>query len=169
MITLYITSTTPYAGKSALCVGLAKRFQRDGFKIGYMRPLTTSKTVIGECVVDEDAELMRQTLGLTDPMDTIWPVCLDPATVEAVLRGDGKDYAKAVKSAFAQVSRRKDIVILEAAAARAWRLTSPPTESLRCLMPRWWSLPSTTCPPSWWWTICWPTRRGWVTGCWASF
>jgi BioD-like phosphotransacetylase family protein len=113
MITLYITSTTPYAGKSALCVGLAKRFQRDGFKIGYMRPLTTSKTVIGECVVDEDAELMRQTLGLTDPMDTIWPVCLDPATVEAVLRGDGKDYAKAVKSAFAQVSRRKDIVILE--------------------------------------------------------
>ena len=41
MITLYITSTTPYAGKSALCVGLGKRFQRDGYKVGYMRPLVT--------------------------------------------------------------------------------------------------------------------------------
>ena len=113
MITLYITSTTPYAGKSALCVGLGKRFQRDGYKIGYMRPLATSKTLIGECVVDEEAELMRQTLGLTDPVDAIWPVCLDPPSVEAVLRGEGKDYAKLVKNAFAQVSRGKDIVILE--------------------------------------------------------
>jgi BioD-like phosphotransacetylase family protein len=113
MITLYITSTTPYAGKSALCLGLGKRFQRDGYKIGYMRPLTTSKTLIGQCVVDEEAELMRQTLGLTDPVDAIWPVCLDPPSVEAVLRGEGKDYAKMVKNAFAQVSRGKDVVILE--------------------------------------------------------
>ena len=113
MITLYITSTTPYAGKSALCVGLGKRFQRDGFKIGYMRPLTTSKTLIGECVVDEEAERMRQILGFTDPAEAVWPVCLDPASIETVLRGEGKDYAKAVKSAFAQVSKGKDIVILE--------------------------------------------------------
>jgi BioD-like phosphotransacetylase family protein len=113
MITLYITSTTPYAGKSALCVGLGKRFQRDGFKIGYMRPLTTSKTFIGECVVDDDADLMRQALGLTDPVEAIWPVCLDPPTVEAILRGKGQNYAKVVKSAFAQVSRGKDIVLLE--------------------------------------------------------
>lgn len=113
MITLYITSTTPYAGKSALCVGLGKRFQRDGFKIGYMRPLTTSKTCIGECVVDQEAEVMRQTLGLTDPAPAMWPVCLDPATVATVLRGEGEDYAKMVKRAFAQVSRGKDIMILE--------------------------------------------------------
>jgi BioD-like phosphotransacetylase family protein len=113
MITLYVTSTTPYAGKSALCVGLGKRFLRDGFKIGYMRPLTTSKTCIGECVVDEEANLIRQTLGLTDPVHAIWPVCLDPPTVEAILRGEGQNYAKVVKSAFAQVSRGKDVVLLE--------------------------------------------------------
>jgi len=113
MITLYITSTTPYAGKSALCVGLGKRFQRDGYKVGYMRPLTTHKTCIGDCVVDEEAEFMRQTLGLTDPTNAIWPVCLDPASVESVLHGDTKDYAKLVKDAFVEVSRGKDIVLLE--------------------------------------------------------
>ena len=113
MITLYITSTTPYAGKSALCAGLGKRFQRDGYKIGYMRPLTTSKTVISECVVDEEAERMRQILGLTDPADAIWPICLDPASLETVLRGGGADCVKKVKNAFAQVSKGKDIVLLE--------------------------------------------------------
>ncbi len=113
MITLYITSTTPYAGKSALCVGLSRRFEKDGYTTGYMRPLTTAITRIGECMVDGEAELMRQTLGLTDPVDATWPVCLDPHTVETVLRGEGGNYTKLVIDAFAQVSKEKDIVLLE--------------------------------------------------------
>jgi len=93
--------------------GLGKRFQREGYTIGYMRPVMTSKTYIAECVVDEEADLMRQTLGLTDPADLIWPVCLDPATVEAVLRGKGEDYAQAIMDAYVQVAKGKYIVLLE--------------------------------------------------------
>ena len=113
MITLYIGSTAPYAGKSALCVGLTRSFQKDGYTVGYMRPVTVTKTYIGECVVDEEAELMRQTLRLTDPVAAIWPVCLDPPTVEAILRGERENYEKLIKDAFVQVSRGKDIVLLE--------------------------------------------------------
>jgi len=113
MITLYIVSTTPYAGKSALCVGLGKRFQKDGYHIGYMCPVTTTKTCIGECVVDEEANLMLQTLALTDPVHAIWPVCLDPPTVEAVFRGEGEDYTKLIMDAFTRVSKGKDIVLVE--------------------------------------------------------
>ncbi len=113
MVTLYIISTTPYAGKTALCVALGRRFRKDGYRIGYMRPVTTTKARIGECMVDEEAELMRQTLSLEDPVYSIWPVCLDPATVEAVLHGEGEDYMKMITDAFAQVSKDKDIVLLE--------------------------------------------------------
>lgn len=113
MVTLYITSTTPYAGKSALCVGLGRRFQKDGYRIGYMRPLTTAKTCIGECVVDEEASSMQQLLGLADSASAIWPVSLDSVAVEGILRGEERDYVAVVKSAFAQVSRNKDIVLLE--------------------------------------------------------
>ena len=113
MVTLYITSTTPYAGKSALCVGLGRRFQKDGYRIGYMRPLTTAKTCIGECVVDEEAGSMQQLLGLADSASAIWPVSLDSVAVEGILRGEERDYVAVVKSAFAQVSRNKDIVLLE--------------------------------------------------------
>jgi BioD-like phosphotransacetylase family protein len=113
MITLYITSTTPYAGKSALCVGLGRRLQKDGYKIGYMRPLTTARTCIGDCVVDEEAEQMRQALQLSDAARAIWPVCLDPPEVEAILRGEGKDYARLVQDACAEISVGKDILLLE--------------------------------------------------------
>ncbi|MBC7233301.1 MAG: phosphotransacetylase family protein [Chloroflexi bacterium] len=113
MITLYITSTTPYAGKSALCVGLGRHFQKNGYKLGYMRPLTTVKTRIGECVVDEEANLMRQSLGLTNHVEAIWPVCLDAPAIEAVLRGEGPDYPKIVMDAFVELSKGKDIMILE--------------------------------------------------------
>ena len=113
MKTLYITSTTPYAGKSALCVGLGRRFRSDGYAIGYMRPVSTMRTRIGDCVVDEEANLMRQSLGLTEPMGVIWPVCLDHHEVEVILRGEGQDYMKLIKDGFAQTSKGKDIVLLE--------------------------------------------------------
>ncbi len=113
MITLYVTSTTPYAGKSALVVGLAKRFKKDGYTCGYMRPLTTSKTRIGECVVDEEANSMCQSLGLTNNVESIWPVCLDPMTVEGILRGEEQDYEKHIKDSFGRIAKDKDIVLLE--------------------------------------------------------
>jgi len=113
MITLYIGSTAPYAGKSALCVGLSRRFQKDGYTVGYMRPVTATKTHIGGCLVDKEAELMRQTLGLTDPVGAVWPVCFNPPTVEAILRGEGENYNRLIKDAFTQVSRNRDIVLLE--------------------------------------------------------
>ncbi len=113
MIPLYVSSTAPYSGKSALCVGLGRRLQKDGRRIGYMRPVTTSKTCIGDCVVDKEAEMMLQTLNLKDPVKSIWPVCFDAANVEAVLRGEGADYRKLIQQSFAEVSRDKDVVLLE--------------------------------------------------------
>lgn len=113
MIPLYISSTASYAGKSALCVGLGRRLQKDGYRIGYMRPVTTTKTCIGDCVVDKEAEMMLQTLDLQDPIKSIWPVCFDAANVEAVLRGEGADYRKLIQQAFAEVSKDKDVVLIE--------------------------------------------------------
>lgn len=113
MIPLYISSTASYAGKSALCVGLGRRLQKDGYRIGYMRPVTTTKTCIGDCVVDKEAEMMLQTLDLQDPIKSIWPVCFDAANVEAVLRGEGADHRKLIQQAFAEVSKDKDVVLIE--------------------------------------------------------
>ena len=113
MVTLYVISTTPYAGKSALCVALGRRFRRDGHKVGYMRPVTTTVARIKEHMVDAEAELMRQNLDLKEAADLIWPVCLDPHVVESILHGDRHDYAKVVGDAFAKISKDKDVMLVE--------------------------------------------------------
>jgi len=59
MATLYITSTETFSGKSALCVGLAKRLQRDGYGIGYMKPVSTGVRLAAG-LVDEDASFFKQ-------------------------------------------------------------------------------------------------------------
>jgi BioD-like phosphotransacetylase family protein len=117
MATVYVTSTETFAGKSALCVGLGKRFLRDGFTVGYMKPLSTVARKVEGRVIDEDAEFIKQTLNLPEPMETIAPVMLTPQIVEAVLKGEEKiDFATELQKAFAEVKGR-DVILLEGGAS----------------------------------------------------
>ncbi len=113
MATLYVTSPETFSGKSAMCVGLGKRFIRDGYRVGYMKPVSTdARRTAGVCI-DEDAEFIKQTLGLPQAVTELAPICLDPMDVEAVLRGEKDAFAQRLKDAFAAVSAEADIVLLE--------------------------------------------------------
>jgi len=74
---VYVTSTQTFSGKSALCVGLLRRFQRDGLKVGYMKPVSTMARMAGGRVIDEDAHFMKYTLDLADSPDLMAPVLLN--------------------------------------------------------------------------------------------
>jgi BioD-like phosphotransacetylase family protein len=113
MATLYITSTETFSGKSALCVGLAKRLQRDGFRIGYMKPVSTGVRLAAG-LVDEDAEFFKQTFGLPDPLEDMVPVGIAPRTVELILRGEDRtDFVAKLKAAYERIAQGRDVVILE--------------------------------------------------------
>lgn len=113
MITLSVMSPEPFSGKSAVCVALGHHFQRNGLKVGYMRPITTAVKRVGTRVIDEDASFMRRALGLTESAAAIWPVGLDPLVVERTLRGESNDYIRQIKEAFAIISENKDVMIVE--------------------------------------------------------
>jgi BioD-like phosphotransacetylase family protein len=118
MATIYVTSTETFSGKSALCVGLGKRLLRDGFTVGYMKPVSTTARKVKGQVIDEDAEFVKQTLNLPKPMGTIAPVILTPQTVEAVLKGEEKtDFAAVLQKAFAEVTEGCDVILLEGGAS----------------------------------------------------
>jgi len=113
MATLYITSTETFSGKSALCVGIAKRLQRDGYALGYMKPVS-SGTRLAAGLVDEDAEFFKQTFDLPDSMADMVPIGIAPRTVEAILRGeDETDFVGSLQAAYERVSQGRDIVVLE--------------------------------------------------------
>ncbi|MEI8166891.1 MAG: AAA family ATPase, partial [Chloroflexales bacterium] len=113
MATLYVASTETFVGKSALCIGLLRRMQRDGFSVGYMKPLSVSVAHTPDSVLDEDAAFIRETLGLNATLDQIAPVLITPSVVESILRGQTIAYTRTLRDAYLAVSRNKDIVVLE--------------------------------------------------------
>jgi BioD-like phosphotransacetylase family protein len=114
MITsIYVTSTQTNSGKSALCVGLLNRFQQDGLKVGYMKPVSTLARVVHDRPMDEDAHFVKYTFGLTDKVETMAPVLLTDQQVASVLAGHEEDFAAKVQSAFQTIAEGKDVMVLE--------------------------------------------------------
>ena len=61
---IYITSVERFSGKTATCLALGKKFQADGYKVGYLKPLSLQPYRVGGHVVDEDAAFVIEVLGL---------------------------------------------------------------------------------------------------------
>jgi BioD-like phosphotransacetylase family protein len=115
---LYVTSTGTFSGKTALCVGLGRRMQRDGFVVGYMKPVSTTARRAEGRIVDEDALFMAEALGLREAVDVISPVTLVPSQVERVLTGEDRtDYVAHLAQAFERASQDKQIMLLEGGAS----------------------------------------------------
>lgn len=110
---IYVTSTQTFSGKSALCVGLLSRFRRDGFVVGYMKPVSTTARIVSDQVMDEDAHFVKYTFSLADSLETMAPVILTDQRVASVLAGAEQDLDAHVLSAYQTVAKDKDIVVLE--------------------------------------------------------
>lgn len=116
MKALYVASLETVCGKTALCLGLARRFIADGYRVGYMKPVTLRRRT--ECLVDEDAAFAQATLGLVEPLEVISPVSIDRERLEGILRGqDKRDYASELRRAYVQASQAKDLMLLEGSAS----------------------------------------------------
>ena len=111
--TVYITSTQHFSGKSALCIGLLNRFKKDGFSIGYMKPVSTTAQIVDGRVADEDAQFVKATFGMEEPLDVMAPVLLTDQKIAAVFSGDDRDLSDPVRSAHERISAGKEIVLLE--------------------------------------------------------
>jgi BioD-like phosphotransacetylase family protein len=115
MATLYVASTETFVGKSATCVGLLDRARRDGFSIGYMKPVSVSVVRTEDAALDEDAAFIREHFGLTDALDTMAPVLMTDRVVAEIIRGQGADFSRRLQDSYQAVAQGKDFVVLEGA------------------------------------------------------
>ena len=115
MITLYVVSTESFSGKTSICYGIAARMKRDGMRVGYFKPLVFFGKRVEGRTISEDAGFMRESLGLKESDDALAPVVIDPLALESAA-GKASDYAARIDRAFAEVSRDKEVVVVEGAA-----------------------------------------------------
>jgi len=118
MKSLYVTSVERYSGKTAACLALGRRFQADGFHVGYLKPLSLQPWRVGGKIADEDATFVKETLGLAAAPWELSPVVLTPEFLRRHLRqGTEGDLLQKVKEAYEAAGAGKDILLLEGGAS----------------------------------------------------
>ena len=114
MKTLYVTSVERYSGKTAVCLGLGKRFQSDGYKVGYLKPLSLQPWMAGGRLADEDAAFVKDVLGLTAQPWELSPVVVTSEFLRKHLSGkEDPKLMEKVKSACEEAGKGQDVLLLE--------------------------------------------------------
>ncbi len=114
MKSLYITGAERYSGKTATCLALGVRMQQDGFRVGYLKPLSLQPWRIGTKIADEDAAYVKQVLNLSAEPWELSPVVITPEFLrEQLVNPDREDLMAKVVETFEKLARDQDILILE--------------------------------------------------------
>jgi len=114
MKSLYITSVDRYSGKTALCLAFGKRLIENGYKVGYLKPLSLQPWRVAGEIADEDAAFVKQALGLAVAPADLSPVVVTSELLRDHLTGAGAgDLMPRVCAAAEAAGADQDILLLE--------------------------------------------------------
>ena len=119
MKALYVTSLHRFGGKTAVCLALARRLQKEGYKVGYFKPVSAHpwRPIPGR-IHDEDVDFVRRMLGLEESVQDMTGVVLTPSLVEEMRCGcSDRDLTAEIKASYEKVVEGKDIMLLEGGAS----------------------------------------------------
>ncbi len=112
MKTLLVASIYDYSGKTLVALGVGKRLQADGFKLGYMKALGSYPVMINDKPVDSDAAFMCEVFGLDDPPELISPVIMTQDIIVQAYKGEKLQLQEKIIQAHKELSKDKDVVIM---------------------------------------------------------
>lgn len=113
MKTILISSTGPLSGKSSIILGLGAILKERGYNVGYMKPVGNRLKHINGKTIDEDADNLREMLGITATLEDINPIHASDDFLQKVLAGEVCGLENSIGSAFERISAGKDVVLLE--------------------------------------------------------
>jgi BioD-like phosphotransacetylase family protein len=112
MLALFITSIERYTGKDLIAMGLIDRLRRDGFKVGYLKPMGHFPVKVGNIVTDKGAWLIYRFFQLEDAIEDICPVVITQDLMMANYKKDVTGIEESVEEAFKKISEQKDLVVV---------------------------------------------------------
>ena len=115
MATLFVTSTQPLSGKTALCASLGSRLISEGLKVGYVKALTTQVKQVENWLLDDDVVFMREVLDLAQTWEALCPVALTDQEMRGVIEGRGNPHPERLKAALTVAGKGRDLLLVEGA------------------------------------------------------
>jgi phosphate acetyltransferase len=115
MTPIFVAATGQNAGKTTTSLGLFHFFRKNGKRTGFIKPVGQRFMLVDSLRVDEDSILLKDIFGIDDPIETMSPVSVPRGfTTEYVLnKSKYVHLAGDIQSAFEQIARDKDVVIVE--------------------------------------------------------
>lgn len=110
---VFVTGTDTGVGKTVVACALAERLAARGVDVGVMKPIETGVGAQGPL----DAIALAEAADTADPLEVVCPVRLElPAAPDVAAAAEGRaiDFA-AIRSAFAALRERHELVIVEGA------------------------------------------------------
>ena len=111
MIPIFIASVSPFSGKNLICLGLGLKFKKDGYKVGYFKPVGFSPVVVENVLTDEDAVFLSKALEANEPLQSICPVVLTDDLLRRLTSGEELNIREKTMTAFHQAAKEQDIMI----------------------------------------------------------
>ncbi len=111
MIPIFIASVSPFSGKNLVCLGLGLKFKKDGYKVGYFKPVGFSPVVVENVLTDEDAVFLSGALDVDNPLQSVCPVVVTDDLLQRLTSGEELDIRRKTMTAFNQAAKEKDIMI----------------------------------------------------------
>ena len=112
MIELFIGSTTKYAGKTMVVLGILDFLKNKGLKVGYFKPIGKNFTLKEDVKVEEDVLLIKERFSLQDDLSLMCPVHLDHQDYINLVLGKLDDAENKIYNAYEQIKKGKDAVLV---------------------------------------------------------
>jgi hypothetical protein len=112
MVSLYVGSTSGYSGKSLVTMGLGLKFKKDGFRVGYIKPVGILPIKIENILSDKDAWFIYRALESKDPISEICPVVMTQELTVKAYKKNIKGLLGKIEKSYQHLSKDKDIMIV---------------------------------------------------------
>jgi hypothetical protein len=109
---LFISSLNQFAGKNLLVVGLGRKFQKEGYKVGVFKPVGLFPSRVGNVLTDEDILFFHKALALEDAPEDMCPVVMTDGLIEDILEDHADHFEQKVMEGYNRVAKDKDVVII---------------------------------------------------------
>lgn len=109
---IYVGSTSGFSGKNMLVMGLGLKLQKDGYKVGYMKPVgAVPKEIDGE-LWDEDAYFVQKLMGGGHGPDVVTPVLVTQDFKVKAFSGKTGDLKSEIRQAYEKISADCDVMVV---------------------------------------------------------
>ena len=112
MAGLYIGSTTGYSGKNMIVMGLGLRLQKEGFNVGYMKPVGAMPLEIDGKLGDEDAVFVQDVLGIKEAPELVTPVVVTQDFKVKAFTGKIDGLLDKITDSYKSISESRDITLV---------------------------------------------------------